>query len=328
MDFKKNAQNTNTYTFSESQKSAMRSVLSERLGLNKTAKNRLIQNFEQTGTLSGFGAGSLLTFSHLEKNPPEKTEPRIFKSSLLEQFPNIDLENIYCLTPASLENFENDFVCQDIHYRGTKESPGITIGMNEVNGSITNGKTLDTDCKALSLNTDQAANFFTLYMNEFANREFPPNMPIYKFDFKDVLLENGDHKPALVCVADKDSHLYAGHLNMEERAAIIATSMGPTHDPTSGEKKPKGMITDMDYLRTTIDSMIEEDVIVPDRFIGLYSMAIALRHNADPETIAKLESHEKEAAHKDIIDYKDEHAPKATFNLDPKASSVIELHHS
>ena len=302
---------------------------SETLNLDEESRSLYTSSVEEDGILRRFGAGSLLTYSHLESGPAVDGEKQ-WKPSLLEKFPNINTDEIYTVKNAALEGYENDFVCQDIHYRGTKENPGITIGIDEVDGGITNGGVLETNLANLGLSGEEMLEFIKYDAEEFVAREFPPNMPIYKFGFKEVTFDDGSIKASLACIADQEGPLYAGNMSFTERAEILGTAMGPTINPSTGEAKGKGMITDIDYMRTTIDSMINKGVPVPDRFIVLYQAAIEMRSKADPETIATLQSHEKDGAHDGVINFLckengQENPSNVRWNLEQNSS--LDLHY-
>lgn len=302
---------------------------SQTLNLDSDSAESYKSSLLQDGKLRRFGAGSLLTYSHLETGPPIDGV-RQWKPSLLEKFPNINTKKIYKTVNAALEGYENDFVCHDIHYRGTKENKGITIGIDEVSGGITHGGILETNLFELGLNENEILEFIKYDAEQFVDREFPPNMPIYTFKIKDLKLESGEIVPGLVCVADKNGPLYAGNLDFSKRAAILASAMGPTVNPKTGEAKGKGMVTDIDYMRTTIDSMIKKNVPVPERFMTLYEAAIELRKDLDPATLTELQSHEIDNAHEGILEFlyeeKTQETPsQASWNLGQ--SSSLDLHH-
>lgn len=329
MGFDQAAAQRNAYVFSDTEKAEIRQHIIKELNLTDEASDMFVNYVEQSGTLPAFGVGSLLTYSHLETSPPENGQEN-FKPSFLTEFPNIDLAALKQKEGATLEGFAKDFVCYDIHYRGTNEEPGITIGIDEVEGASTNGKIIMTNMQDIGLERAQIIPFIKYYVTEYKNREFPPNMPIYKFDFKPMRLEDGSIAPALACIADQNSPLYAGHLSVREKADILAQAGGPVN-PTTGEAKKPGMITDMDYMRNTINSSIEEDVEVPDRFINLYTMALGIRKGLDADIKAKLKGYEVPGAHTDTIEYRTHWVKgggKASFNLNPEASDVLELHQS
>lgn len=303
-------------------------IAAETLNLDEDSKALYASSIEEDGILRRFGAGSLLTYSHLEIGPPVDGVNQ-WKPSLLEKFPNINLDRIYTVKKAVLEGYENDFVCFDTHYRGTKESPGITIGIDEVEGGITNGGVLETKLSELGLNEAEMLEFIKYDAEEFVAREFPPNMPIYKFSLKEVEYSDGSSRPSLACIADQQGPLYAGNLSFKERAGTLGTAMGPTINPSTGLAKGKGMITDIDYMRTTIDSMINKNVPVPARFIILYQAAIEIRNNANPEVVAELQSHEKDHAHDGVIEFLSKEAGQenlvnTTWNLEQNCS--LDLH--
>ncbi|HBR68581.1 MAG TPA: hypothetical protein DEA55_04305 [Rhodospirillaceae bacterium] len=294
---------SNKITFNDAQKEQIRQALSDYLFISDgAAKESFIRSVEQTGTLSAFGAGSLLSYSHLQE------ADGTFKKDLADKFPGIDQASLVKVTPATLKDYEKDFVCFDIHYRGTPEKPGITIGNEFKKGAETPGGILET--KIDHLGADSAANFVCYYLEKFNQREAPPNMPIYKFEVINVESEDGRKVPSIVCVADRASDLYI--YNPENRFAktrpFYQIERGPQGDNIKafimaaayndkrpdGSQKGPGAITDLDYLRNLINDSMAKGVEVESRFHGLYTSAIRERMKIDPEERMMLEGFEHE----------------------------------
>ncbi|MGN7439270.1 MAG: gamma-glutamylcyclotransferase [Alcanivorax sp.] len=273
-------------------------ALSENLGIkNEDTQNRFIDAIEQSGMIRGFGFGSLLTYSHFQN------ADNSFKPELTENFPDIDTEGLIKVKPATLYGYERDFVCYDTHYRGTPEEPGITLGLDQMDDAKTPGGVLETDVSSMS--PAMAAAFTQFYLESFAEREMPPNMPIYTFDFLDVDITNRGQVPALVCVADNEGPLYIHNENNDfakqdpdyyiergdasAKATILATAHGGDNAPGAGIP---GKMTDLDYLRGVIDSSFEKNIPVEPRFHDLYTRAIIERASMDPDDRDFLESME------------------------------------
>ncbi len=263
-----------------------------------------------------FGCGSLLEYSHLESAPGQ------FKASLLEKFPNINTERLFEVISANLVGYKKDFVCKDIHYRGKLEDPGITFGLDACEESSASGGILVTDLAELGLSPDEYVDFIVYYFEEFANREFPPNMPIYTFDFLPVETDNGQTVFSLSCVADEKGPLYVGHWSLKERAAIIATARGPAFKPGTDEPKSKGMMTDLDYLRTVMDTSIKNGVAIEAHVFDLYYAAILARRDLEDSELATLKDLEVDGAHSDVIEFKLPNDLQARFDTQTDAVSI------
>ncbi|GJL85706.1 MAG: hypothetical protein DHS20C02_14810 [Micavibrio sp.] len=287
--------------FTVEQKEQIRQALADHVKIsNLETQNAFIEQIENTGAVNAFGAGSLLEYSHLQN--ADKT----FIDDIESMFSGLKKQDIIEVTPAPLEGYSKDFVCFDIHYRGTDESPGITIGIEKSEGASTPGGVLKTSIEHLDSNV--AANFISYYMEKFADREMPPNMPIYTFDFLPVTTEVGETVIVLSCVADTEGPLYIHNPNNrfaqkdasyyierddeQRKAQIIGTAMG-NPQKSDGSLKPQGSVTDLDYLRGVIKSSIEQGVEVETRFHRLYASAVIERAKLSREVRAGLEHYEK-----------------------------------
>ncbi len=294
---------TGKITFNEEQKLLIKTALADCLGMKDAQKqDRYIDEIEKSGTLTVFGSGSLLSYSHLQEANGS------FKDDITTIFPGMNSISAINIIPATLKDYQKDFVCFDIHYRGTPEKPGITIGNEFKNGAKTPGGILETKIDHLDPNV--AANFVCYYLEKFNQREAPPNMPIYKFEMLDVDVEGGRKVPSIVCVADQTSDLYIH--NPENRFAKTRPFYQIEHGPQGdnikafimatayndkrpdGSQKGPGAITDLDYLRNLINDSMAKGVEVESRFHGLYTSAIRERMKIDPEERMILESFEHE----------------------------------
>lgn len=326
--FSNNSQSQQAFTFTEEHKNRMKTVLAEALKLPEDMQDNLVKHFEKTGQIAGFGVGSLLNYSHLESELPKDGQKQ-WKPDL-KNFPLLNHDRLFEIIPGKLENYRSDFVCKDIFYRGTKDNPGITLGIDEAPGSFAGGGSLVTNVKSyVSDDPEIATLFFEYYMKQFADREFPPDMPIYAFQLKDITNHDGTKTPALCCLADQNSHLYVGHLKETERAKIIGSAHGPDHNPATGVKKPVGGVTGLDYLRNVIQKRIDKDVIVEPHLMELYALSITQRQNLNADEIAHLESFEVDGIHAQNLEYKSETLEGTEYyghiNLDPNSRSELEL---
>jgi cation transport regulator ChaC len=290
---------TKKISFSTEQQLQIRLALTDHVKMtDEAAQTSFIADLEEHAELRAFGAGSLLNYSHLQN------DNGTFKDDLLLTF-GIDPSKAIVIEPARLEGYDKDFVCYDTHYRGTPQAPGITIGLERTQGAATDGGILTTRIDYLG--PKFAANFTEYYLQKFAEREMPPNMPIYTFQQLTATTRDGQKVPALACVADQNGPLYIHNPNNQfaqsnplyyvargddqKRAQILASAMGNPVKP-DGSIKPKGRVTDLDYLRGVIDAYIEKDVPIDGKFVRLYLMAVECRRGLTAEQRKTLESNE------------------------------------
>lgn len=287
--------------FSQENKLAIADALASVGVTNEDSQNKWIDHAANTATATAFGAGSLLTYTHLQ------TSDGTAKESFSERFPSIsDPNSLTKITPAVLEGYKPDMVCFDTHYRGTKEAPAITLGIEKSEGAELSGGILETSLEGMS--PDMATNFLIYYLEEFKDREFPPDMPIYAFD----VVEAGG-VPVLGCLADTTGPLYIHNENNDyaqkdsayffEKGDVvaiahnIASAHGPTHDPSTGAEKPLGKITPLDFLRDLVDSSIERDIPVDKGIMNLYVASVEERQNLPAGQRMALEKFEVEERH-------------------------------
>lgn len=291
---------TKKIEFSAEQRNQIKLALQDCLQIaNGETKDHFVDEIETSGTLRAFGFGSLLSYSHLQE--PDKK----LKDNLLEMFPGLDNE-IVKTAPAVLDGYQRDFVCFDIVYRGTPDKPGITLGLDKSPEGKTNGGILETRIDGMDPNV--AANFIEYYLKKFAEREMPPNMPIYTFDFINVTAKDGTTTPALVCIADPNGPLYV-HNSKNRFAAdpayvigrdddgyakkihIMATALNPLKP--NGDPKTNGAITDLDYLRNLIDDSMAKGIPVESRFHRLYADAVHHRMGVGREFRDEMKAFER-----------------------------------
>lgn len=278
--------------FTAEQRDSVATALEEQVGVTDTHKQKaFIDTIAQTASVNGFGAGSLLTYSHLQNGDGS------IKQGILDDFPTVDHAHMTTMTPAVLEGFQRDFVCFDTFYRGTPDAPGITLGLEASSEGKTNGGVLKTSLEGMS--PEMATAFVVRYLEEFRDREFPPNMPIYTFDVVEVEQKDGTKVPCLACVADQDGELYIHNPDnryakqdaqyyfekgdVEARARHIAGAHGPTHDPKTKQAKAPGKVTNLDYWRDLISDSIAKQVPIEPHLMQLYTRAVEIRHREMPK---------------------------------------------
>ena len=269
--------------------------------------------------MSVFGCASLLKHSHLE------TAPGDYKLSLLEKFPNIDKHNLYVMSPGHLHGYKKDLVCYDVYYRGTPDHPGITIGLDPCEGEFVEGGVLTTDITSIGLERDEYVDFIVYYFEQFKEREFPPDMPIYKFEFLPVQLANGSVISSFSCVADTDGLLYAGDLTFLQRAELLAKSKSLPYTPGTKTLKPKGMITDLDYLRYVIDGLVKMEARVEEHILNYYYAAVAIRRSMDALDQNEVSQFENPNSHAGVVDFRSEHGLSSSFNIDLLSVTVTAM---
>lgn len=295
--------------FNEGQRTQIVEAAREYLMITDDAQlEAFVDHIEQSGQISAFGVGSLLDYSHLQH--PNGA----FKDNLEEEFPGLNENNVFSTHAGAAQGIEATFCCFDIFYRGTEEDPGVTIGNEKIDGAQTEGGLLITQLDDVDPNV--AANFVERYLQRFNERECPPNMPIYKFELMDIELRDGTSTKGLVCVADDEGPLYTRNVNnryaqgnensiyympanaegQDRASAVIAVAAGSPTNPSTGELKPRGKITDMDYLRNTIKGYEERQIHVPPAMIALYEQAGEYRNLLEPDQLARLETYEPKGA--------------------------------
>lgn len=292
--------------FSEHEVARIREVLQSTPGVSDESIEQQIIDIRE-GYLDVYGCASLLQHSHLETAPGE------FKESLLDQFPTVDTSKLYTMSSANLLGYKKDFVCYDVYYRGTHNDPGITIGLDPCEGEVVEGGVLTTDITSIGLDRDQYVDFIVYYFEQFKDREFPPNMPIYKFEFLPVQMADGRTVKPLSCVADTEGPLYAGDLTFMERAQILAHAKSLPVVPGTETPKSKGMVTDLDYLRYVIDGLVDFDAPVEEHILNYYYAATLIRNEMDSE---------KAGAHAGVIEMQSEHGLVSTFDIDSSSVTV------
>lgn len=141
--------------------------------------------------------------------------------------------------PARLTGYRRGFVLRSVHHRGTEASPGLVLGLDWAPGAGVTGMafricpTLDRDVRAY------------LTRRELVTRAY------FEVTLTVRPLDGGAPIAALAYIVDRTHAQYAGGLDLDEQAAIIARSVG-----ASG--------TNWDYLYSTAAHMDALGIEDPD----------------------------------------------------------------
>ncbi|CAF1123964.1 unnamed protein product [Rotaria sordida] len=163
---------------------------------NPTKRANIIQYIRDKGKIAVFVYGSLIW------NPCGHVE---------EIIPN-------CL----LNGYMKGFICQDFIYRGTKDFPGLTMGLKPCKTSFVKGYLLMAGVHKL-----------ISFIEAFIKRETPicvdgTKMDIYTYDFLPIIMP--DEKTiewALTCVVNSNSQFYLPMtLSIKQQAQIISRAYG------------------------------------------------------------------------------------------------------
>jgi cation transport protein ChaC len=133
-------------------------------------------------------------------------------------FPYIDI------VPASLHGYHRAFCIRSTHYRGTREKPGLVLGLDR--GGMCHGRMFRVKPEHAQATAD------ALHARELVTGVYEPRWLKLK-------LENGRYATALGYVADRQHPQYAGKLDVIEIARRIRGAIG-----LSG--------SNVDYLRNTV----------------------------------------------------------------------------
>ena len=114
---------------------------------------------------------------------------------------------------ATLEGWHRSFCMRSIHHRGTSESPGLVLALDQLAGAA---------CRGLALAVAEGHEERTLA----ALRERELISSAYLERRLEVRLEGGGQVTALTYVIDPAHVQYCGGLPLEEQARIIARARG------------------------------------------------------------------------------------------------------
>jgi cation transport protein ChaC len=154
-------------------------------------------------------------------NPKPGEELRVFGYGSLmwrPDFPYIDV------APASLHGYHRAFCIRSTHYRGTREKPGLVLGLDR--GGMCQGRMFRVAA------SDAAAVADALHAREMVTGVYVPR-------WLKLRLGGGVTTTALGYVADRQHPQYAGKLAIDDVARRIRTASG-----RSG--------SNIEYLRNTV----------------------------------------------------------------------------
>jgi cation transport protein ChaC len=114
---------------------------------------------------------------------------------------------------ARLEGFHRAFSMTSIHHRGTEESPGLVLALDETPGAV---------CEGLAFEAAHDAAETTLAM--LRERELISSAYVERW--LPVTLRNGETVTALAYVIEKHHHQYCGGMALEDQAQIISRAVG------------------------------------------------------------------------------------------------------
>jgi len=153
--------------------------------------------------------------------PKPGEELRVFGYGSLmwhPDFPYIDI------VPAALHGYHRAFCIRSTHYRGTREKPGLVLGLDR--GGMCHGRMF----RVKPEHAQQVAD--ALHARELVTGVYEPR-------WLKLRLENGRHATALGYVADRQHPQYAGKLDVAEIARRIRGAIGKTG-------------SNVEYLRNTV----------------------------------------------------------------------------
>ncbi len=158
-------------------------------------------------------------------------EIHVFGYGSLPDKPHYEPDSI---TTAYLWNYRRDMCCESVR-SGTSKFKGLTLGLDQVDGSIVPG--------AILTYQSQTAEQLCEMLEALAKREVVEEHPIYRFEMLEIEKENGSKAMAITCVADPTSPGYHGdglslwetrklsdaeqeEVSLERKARIIAEANG------------------------------------------------------------------------------------------------------
>jgi cation transport protein ChaC len=133
-------------------------------------------------------------------------------------FPYIDI------VPAALHGYHRAFCIRSTHYRGTREKPGLVLGLDR--GGMCHGRMFRVKPEHAQAVAD------ALHARELVTGVYEPR-------WLKLRLENGRIATALGYVADRQHPQYAGKLDVTEIARRIRSAIGKTG-------------SNVEYLRNTV----------------------------------------------------------------------------
>ena len=170
---------------------------------------------------------------------------------------------------SAIHGFRRDFSLNDIYYRGTEKSPGLTLGLEPHKGSRLPGIVyFAPEATAARM------------LNEVHAQETPECMQcLYRRQIVQAEIGDGIKVPALTFLANPESKYYIGQsLDMKQKANLIACSYGTPNNDYAKRHRPKGLIgkTGLEYVAMT--ALRLEDAGRPDEYLNdMTEMAIEAR---------------------------------------------------
>lgn len=139
---------------------------------------------------------------------------------------------------ATMHGYHRSFCMHSIHHRGTQDSPGLVLALDEAENA---------ECQGLALRVEDGAEADTVqYLRE---RELISSA--YLERLLPVTLDDGKEVTSLAYVIDPHHVQYAAHLTLEEQAQIITRAVG-------------GRGPNTEYLWNTVDHLTEMGVEDPE----------------------------------------------------------------
>lgn len=248
--------------FSETDRIRLERTLARFPGIDTEEARAIISDIGAKGSIRAFGYGSLVDNPHTEID-------RKIRGQL----------------PGWLKGFN----CLDTHYRGTKQAPGLTLGLDKSDTpeAVTNGAILENRIQS----ADEAIDF----LEKFADREIPPGMDIYTFAMIEVETDRGP-MTGLVCVANPDSDLYVGrHYSVEQKAELAAERIGDRRYDEDGRQinAGRGKRTSFQYAQNAITNDLELGREPLPEMMAIFLKAGQRRAAMDPARRAALEALER-----------------------------------
>ncbi len=139
---------------------------------------------------------------------------------------------------AELDGYQRSFCLASVRYRGTKDFPGLVLALEPIKGACCRGVAF----RVPSEHAIEALDYLRereLVTEAYLEKRLPLK-----------LLGNGETIQAICYVMDVAHEQYRGHLDMEERATIIANAIGPAG-------------TNREYLSKTVENLKDLNVDEP-----------------------------------------------------------------
>ncbi|PCK00471.1 MAG: hypothetical protein COA45_01445 [Zetaproteobacteria bacterium] len=253
-----------SYDLGDDGRALVRTDLQRFLNISDDDCDVIIDDIELTGGFRTFGYGSLITD------------------------PASEMDEKYA---GKANGWEKGAFCKDRHYRGTPDKLGVAMGALPTEGG---DGSLPGIVDEISADEHSGRDFTSRICNnirDFSKREVSLN-PIYEHKIIDIETNNRGTVKAMICAVDPESPLYLGRdgeeggLTMEEKAAIIATSIG-VQDETNTSPRTTGMAYWRDHVKCCELGGFEPDEKI-QRVIELAELYRAELKTSDPELFEQL----------------------------------------